>query len=138
VQGVCIVYDTIARSADFKQGKENVILQLGLQPDPRLPDVPLATVLAKNDSDKQALNLFILRAAVGRPFVAGPDVPEDRIAVLRDAFAASMKDPGLVEDAQRAGIHPHYVSAQQIADVIAAAYATPPAAIERLKRAYGR
>ncbi len=137
---MCIVYDTVARSASFKQGKLNILLQLGLKPDPRLPDVPLASILqAKTESDKQALDLFILRAAVGRPFVAGPGVPEDRIAALRDAFAASMKDPALLQDAERAGIHPHYVSAKEIADVIAAAYATPPAAVERLKRnAYGR
>jgi tripartite-type tricarboxylate transporter receptor subunit TctC len=138
VQGECVVYDTLSRESYFKQGKINVLLQLASEPDPRLSDVPLASRLANNEQDRQALNLFILRAALGRPFVAGPGVPEDRIAALRDAFAASMKDDTLLQEAQHAGLHPQYISAKRIEDVIAAAYGTPEIAIERLKRAYGR
>lgn len=141
VQGECVVFDTLARESYFKQGNVNTILQLRLQPDPRLPDVPMASLLAGNERDKQALNLFILRAAVGCPFVVGPGVPEERITALRDAFAASIKDLALLQEARRAGIHPRYVCAKQIAAVIAAVIAAayaPEVAIEPLEHTYER
>ena len=137
VQGECIVYDTLAREPLFKQGKVNILLQLGVQPDPRLQGVPLASNLATNEQDRQALNLFILRAALGRPFVVGPGVPFDRVTALRSAFASTMRDGVLLEQAKRLGLHPLYTDGQKLSDVIAAGYATPPAAIARLKRAYG-
>lgn len=138
VQGLCVVYDTISREAYFIARKVNVLLQLAEQPDPRIPDVPLATALAKSDEDRAALNLFILRAAMGRPFVAGPGVPADRVDALRAAFAATISDPDLQQEAEAAGLHPRYASGRDLADVLARAYATPAPAVARLKASYGR
>jgi tripartite-type tricarboxylate transporter receptor subunit TctC len=138
VQGECVVYDTVARESYFRQGKVNILLQVGEKPDPHVGDVPLASALAKTEEDKQALNLFILRAALGRPFVMGPRVPAERVAAIRAAFASVMKDPDLLRVAQRSGVHPRFISADGLSDIIARAYATPPAAVARLKRAFGR
>ena len=138
VQGECVSYDTVARTAYFKEGKMNVLFQLAPDADPRLPNTPLVSGLAKTDADKQALNLFILRVAVGRPFIAGPHVPADRIAALQNAFASTMKDPAFLKEAEKAGLHPRYVAPKQIAASVAAAYATPPDAVARLKKAFGR
>jgi tripartite-type tricarboxylate transporter receptor subunit TctC len=135
VQGQCLVYDTLARQSYFRQGKINILLQMAAEPDPRLPNVPVASALAKSEEDTQALNLYDLRSAVGRPFVAGPGVPDDRIAALRAGFTATMKDSTLLDEARDARLHPRFVSAERTTNVIAAAYATPKAALDRLKRA---
>jgi len=42
----------------------------------------------------------------GRPFIAPPGVPADRLQILRTAFAQTMKDPGLVQEAEAAGHDP--------------------------------
>lgn len=137
-QGVCVVYDTIAREAYYTQGYVNILLQLALEADPRLPDAPLASNLAATEEDRAALALFIMRAAMGRPFVAAPGVPADRLAALREAFAAALRDPGLVAEAEAAGLHARPASADDLSDILKSAYATSPGAVARLKAAYGR
>jgi tripartite-type tricarboxylate transporter receptor subunit TctC len=138
VQGECVVYDTIVRTSYYRQGKVNILLQLALKPDPRLKQVPLASSLAQTEQVRRALDLFTMRASLGRPFVMGPRVPGDRVSAVRSAFAAVMKDPDVLQKAERSGLHPRFIEAKDLSDVIAAAYRTPPAAVARLKSAYGR
>jgi tripartite-type tricarboxylate transporter receptor subunit TctC len=138
VQGECVSYVTVERTSYFKQGKLNVLLQLAPTPDPRIKNVPLVTNLAKTDLQKQALNLFILRVAVGRPFMAGPKVPADRLKALRTAFEQAMKDPDLLDQARKSGLYPQYVAPEQIADAVKQAYATPKPAVDALTKAFGR
>lgn len=83
-----------------RDGKIKALIQVGLKRDPELSSVPLLTELAKNDEQKSILNLFSSSIALGRPLVVGPGVPEDRVAILRDAFAATMKDSEFVKDAR--------------------------------------
>jgi tripartite-type tricarboxylate transporter receptor subunit TctC len=138
VQGICVSYDTVARDAYFRDGKMRILFQMALKPDPRLANVPLATELARSDDDRQALQLFLARISVGRPFAAPPGVPADRLAALRKAFEDSVADPQLQAEAAQAGLHPQYVSGAEIADVISAAYKTAPNIVALAKKALGR
>ena len=138
VEGECLSYATVARTSYFKQGKLNVLLQLAPDADPRLPHTPLVSQLATTDLEKQALNLFILRVAVGRPFMAGPKVPADRLQALRDAFAETMKDPVLLDAAKKSKLDPQYISPARISKAIQEAYATPKPAVDALTKAFGR
>jgi tripartite-type tricarboxylate transporter receptor subunit TctC len=138
VQGLCNSYVSVSRQALFKEGKLNILFQGAEKPDPRLPNVPTPFALAKTDADKQALRLFLARAAVGRPFVAPGGVPADRIAVLRKAFDDTMKDPAFVADTKKAKLNVSPITGQQIADVIADVYKTPQPVIEHTKQLMGR
>src|SRR5947209_9856862 len=66
--------------------KIKVLVQLALENHPELSDVPLVTDLAKTDEQRQILKLIFARQVMGRPFLAPPGVPEDRLAALRKAF----------------------------------------------------
>ena len=68
----------------------------------RLPDVPLITELAKTDEQRAILRLIFARQALGRPFLAPPGVPADRVAALREAFMATMKDKDFLAEADKA------------------------------------
>jgi tripartite-type tricarboxylate transporter receptor subunit TctC len=138
VQGICVSYDTIARETIFKTGTVHLLFQGALKPDPRLKDLPFAADLARNDQERQALNLFLARTNVGRPFIAPPNVPADRLKVLRTAFEQSLKDPGLVQEAEAAGLHPLYISPEALQGFIADAYKLPPAVVALTKKALGR
>jgi tripartite-type tricarboxylate transporter receptor subunit TctC len=138
VQGICVSYDTVARDAYFRDGKMRILFQMALKPDPRLADVPLATELARSDDDRQALQLFLARISIGRPFAAPPGVPADRLAALRQAFEDSVADPELQAEAAQAGLHPQYVSGADIADILAATYKTAPNIVALTKKALGR
>jgi tripartite-type tricarboxylate transporter receptor subunit TctC len=138
VQGICVSYDTIARETIFKNGTVHLLFQAALKPDPRLNGVPFAADLAKTDQDRDALALFLARTNVGRPFIAPPGVPADRLKILRSAFEESIKDPGLVQEAETSGLHPTYISPEELQKFVADAYKMPPDVVALTKKALGR
>jgi tripartite-type tricarboxylate transporter receptor subunit TctC len=87
-----------------EQKKINIVFQIGSAKSPDLPDVPFIMDYAKDDLDRQALELLMSPDAFAWPFVAPPGVPVDRVAVLRRAFDATMKDPTFLRNAKQANL----------------------------------
>jgi hypothetical protein len=83
------------------QKKLDIVLQIGPAKSPELPNVPSIMDYAKNQRDRDALELLLSPDAFAWPFVTPPGVPADRIALLRAAFNATMKDPAFVSDARK-------------------------------------
>ncbi len=57
--------------------------------------------LARNAEEQQVLEFLYAGQGIGRPFVAPPDLPPERLKMLRDAFNATMKDPEFVAEAKQ-------------------------------------
>ena len=87
---------------------------------------------------RPALELFFARTEVGRPFVAPPDIPEERLTILRNAFEETMKDPELLEEARRLQLNPFPIAGEEIARVVAEAYEAPSDVVRRTQAALGR
>ena len=85
-----------------KNKQINILAQLSLSKHEDLPDVPLITDLAKNDEQQQIFRLVFARQVLGRPFLAPPGVPADRVAALRKAFMDTMKDKAFLAEAKKA------------------------------------
>ena len=66
--------------------------------------MPFVVDLAHNDADKQAIEFLYAGQGIGRPFVAPPDLPPDRLKLLRDAFKAAMKDPEFIAEPSSANL----------------------------------
>jgi tripartite-type tricarboxylate transporter receptor subunit TctC len=94
--------------------KINIILQAGSEKSPELPDVPFIMDYAKTDLDRKALELLMAPNAFAWPFVAPPGVPADRIALLRQAFDATMKDPSFLNDAKQARLEVNPMGGREI------------------------
>ena len=94
VDGICESLDSVSgKSPGWREkGVFNAVLQGGLEPDPHLKGVPFVFELAKTEEDRQALRFLYAGQAIGRPFAMPPDVPAARLAIMRKAFAATMKD----------------------------------------------
>jgi tripartite-type tricarboxylate transporter receptor subunit TctC len=138
VQGICLAYDSFSRSTLFRENKLNILLQAALEPDPRLKDVPSAIESAHSQEERQALQLFFARAAIGRPFVAPPDVPADRLAALRQGFEETLRDSAFLADAAAQNLNVTFITGQQIGNILANAYKTPPDVVKRTMTALGR
>ena len=138
VQGICLAYDSLSRGTLARANQVNVLLQAALEPDPRLKGVPSVVDAARSAEDRKALELFFARAAVGRPFVAPPDVPSGRLAALRQAFDAMLRDAAFLEDARKQNLNVVPISGRELADIIANAYKTPPEIVKRTLQALGR
>ena len=138
VQGGCVSYDTIVRDIMYREKRTRLLFQAALKPDDRMPEIPMINDMAKTDDQKKALELFLQRTLVGRPFVMAPGVPADRLEAIRNAFAATMKDPGFAADARAANVNIHYVSPAELMKIISDSYASPPATVAAVKKALGR
>ena len=102
--------------------KIHMLVQIGLKRNPDLKDVPLMQELVKAELHKQVMTFISADTAIARSIVTTPDVPAERVAALRAAFDAAMKDPALLKEAAQAhqDISPTTgVEAQKIADSIA-------------------
>ena len=79
---------------------------------------------------------------MARPLVLPPDVPADRVAALREAFAATMKDPAFLAEAKKTGLEINPVTGPQIEAILASIFSASPDVVERLRdllaRAGGR
>ncbi|MCC2097488.1 MAG: hypothetical protein KDJ29_11390 [Hyphomicrobiales bacterium] len=106
-------------------GKMKVLLQTGLTRDKELPDVPLMQEVVTDPAAKKVIEFVSSGAAVGRALIAPPGVPDDRIAVLREAFEKAVKDKELLATAakRRAVIDP--ASGAQLQAIVAKILATP-------------
>ena len=134
VDGVCgLSYSTLkTMHADwFRDRKVNVIVQIGLQKQRDLPDVPNALDLIPSAEDKQVLQLILVRQEMGRPFAMPPGVPADRVAILRQAFEATLKDPAFIADAARLQMEIDPLTGAEIEALLRTAYATPRPIVQR-------
>jgi len=128
VEGICgLAWQTYkAISLDWIENKKlNILVQLGLEKNAELPDVPLALDLLKDADDRSVLELIVLPQEFGRPFVAPPGVPPDRMAIYRRAFRAVLKDDQFRAESakQRLSIAP--LDDRQIEALLDRAYAAP-------------
>jgi tripartite-type tricarboxylate transporter receptor subunit TctC len=119
----------------LRDGKINVLMQLGLRKHPDHPDVPLILDLAPTQADRQALELMMSPLLFARPFAAPPGVPLERLQALRTAFKQTIEDPAFRAEAERAKLEVAYVSDGEIVSVLRRLYATPRNVIERVKAA---
>jgi tripartite-type tricarboxylate transporter receptor subunit TctC len=112
--------------------KINLLVQFALKKHKDMPDVPLITELAKSDSDRAILDLIFSRQEMGRPFMAPPATPPDVAAILRRAFAETIKDPVFLADAERQHLDVNApMTGAQIDDMIAGFYRTPKDVVDK-------
>ena len=78
-----------------------IIGTYALKPEPELAGVPMVMDFAKTDEQRAALRLVLSSQDIGWPYMMAPDVPADRVAAMRSAFDATMKDPEFLADAAK-------------------------------------
>jgi len=112
-----------------------VLVQLSLTKHPEMPDVPLITDFAKTDEQRAILKLMFARNVMGRPYLAPPNLPADRLATLRQAFMDTMTDKDFVAEADKTQLEINPVSGEDVEKLVKEVYATPPDIIAKAKTA---
>ena len=112
-----------------------VLVQLSLSKHPELPDVPLVTDFAKTDEQRQILKMIFARQVMGRPYLAPPNLPADRVAVLRQAFADTMTDKDFLAEADKTQLEINPVSGAEVERLVKEVYATPADIVAKAKTA---
>ena len=121
----------VQRPEWIRDKKINILLQGALEKDPELPDVPNALEFVTDDLSRRALELYFTQKTVARPLVAPPDVPAERLAILRKALMALAADADFLEDVKRSRLEITLLPGEAVQAFVAKVAATPPDAVSR-------
>jgi tripartite-type tricarboxylate transporter receptor subunit TctC len=113
------------------------ILQVGLKKDADLPNVPLLLDLAQNGEQRQMFNFAGGGVAIDRPFSAPPNIPKERLEVLRHAFDQMVKDTGFLADAAKIQMDIDPLNGDQVAKIVSSIVHTPPDIVQKTGSAMG-
>ena len=126
---------TSTRPTWLRDKTAKAIVQYGPEKHAELGGVPFAPDLVGNAEDRLVMEAAFAPLALGRPFLAPPNVAAERVAALRAAFAATIADPAFLAEGERNGLGLNAPrSGAQIQEVMERAYRSPPAVIDRLRQ----
>jgi len=122
----------------IKNGFVRALAQSGAKRYPKLPDVPTVYELMETyktpDATKRLARVLLSSGDLGRPFIASPGMPAERIKVLRDAFTKAMSDPALLADAQKRKWDLDPTPGEELETTAKEVMVQPPEVIERMKK----
>ena len=121
----------------LREGKINILVQIGLAKAPDLQHVPLLMDLASNPEDRAMLRLLSAPSVIGRPIFGPPGVPAERVQALRRAFGATVKDPAFVAELEKAQLELEPVSGEELERLVNEIAATPKHIADRLAEIIG-
>ncbi len=116
----------LSRSKALIDNKQiDLTLQIGLQKEKALPEVPLIMDLTDEPLKKAALKLIVSRQIIARPFAAPPGVPDERARALRAAFDATMRDAEFLGEAKALNLDVAPVGGAEVEALLKEIYASP-------------
>jgi tripartite-type tricarboxylate transporter receptor subunit TctC len=121
------------KPAWLKDRQIHLLVQMGLQKADDLPDTPLILDVAKGAEQRKILEVINSRQEFAWPFAAPPDIPADRAQALRNAFAATMKDPEFLADAKKIHIDVNPISGAAVEKLIGEVYSTPDSILAKVR-----
>lgn len=125
-----------------KKGFLRVLVQTGKKRDPRLADVPTLNELMERyktpESGKRLANVVLTAVTLGRPILAPPGIPKDRVKILREAYSKALHDPDLLAEAKKRRWDVQPLSGEELESMAAEVVVQTPDVIERMKWVLGR
>jgi tripartite-type tricarboxylate transporter receptor subunit TctC len=133
-QGMCASYAQFRIGDQLVQdGKVTFLLRAEEAPLVEVPDVPSIFDYAKTDEQRQLMRFVFSSTEFGRPYAFPPDVPQDRVDIMRKAIAGAAHDPDLLAEAAAIKMDMTYTPPDHLAQLVADLYKTPPNIIETVK-----
>ncbi|MPY71767.1 MAG: hypothetical protein GEU92_16985 [Alphaproteobacteria bacterium] len=114
----------------FPEKKVVVPIQISLERSKDFPGVPAVGEFAKDERMRDILEFALAYQSMDRPIIAPPEIPAGRLALLRRAFEATMKDPEFLADAAKMKLTIDARGGESVAKTVARTYAKPKAIIE--------
>jgi tripartite-type tricarboxylate transporter receptor subunit TctC len=134
VEGLCQTVTSIrgVRPGWIESGKLKILFNMERTPLPNSAS-PSVFSFAKTEEQRRIIALYSSSIELGRPIVAPPGVPSERVAALRRAFQATMNDPALRAEAEKQKLEVNVVSGEQVTTLVTDLMTTPPEIIKRMQ-----
>lgn len=122
----------------IKKGFVRALAQSGAKRYSKLPDVPTLYELMEThktpDATKRLAKVLLSSGDLGRPFMASPGTPAERVKILREAFTKAMSDPALLADAQKRKWDLDPLSGEELESISKEILVQPPEVVDRMKK----
>jgi hypothetical protein len=129
IDGGCWAWESIKPTwaKALQSGEVRIVLQSIENAHPELKNVPLAMQYAKTDEARALLAIANGTYSRGvRPYSVPPDVPQDRLQLLRKAFMETLRDPDLRKEAEKSKVDIDPVDGPAVAKLMAGLYEFKP------------
>ncbi|HVO92354.1 MAG TPA: hypothetical protein VMT22_05905, partial [Terriglobales bacterium] len=124
-----------------KRNFTNVLIQTGIKRDPRLKDTPTIYELMDrykaNEAGRKLTKVILASGDFGRPIVAPPGVPADRVKILRDAFDKTLVEGAFLAEAERRRLEIDPTQWDEMETLAKDVMATPPDVVARMRKLLG-
>ena len=124
----------VARSGHkdlLESGKLKIVMQLALEKHKELPNIPLVTDFVTKPDDRHVLELIFSRQPMGRPLVAPPGLDARVARTLRQAVAATMRDPQFIAEGARLDLETNFITGGDVQALVQRLYRSPPDIVRR-------
>jgi tripartite-type tricarboxylate transporter receptor subunit TctC len=118
----------------LKAKQIHVVLQTMLESHPDLKGIPLAIDFAKTEEGKKFLRIAAEVYGKQRLYSLPPQVPEERVRTLQRAFVNTLKDPQLVDEAEKSKLEIDPIDGPGIEKMVHGLYEIEPAVVSRVKQ----
>ena len=117
---------------------KKIIFLARLGPDrPDIQNIPLLRDLLKNDEQREMLDILEVSFNVGQAFYAPNNLPKGRLATLRKAFWATVKDPATISSAKKRYLPMRSQTPEQVLSAIDKVFKKPPQSFKKLAKMLG-
>jgi tripartite-type tricarboxylate transporter receptor subunit TctC len=135
VEGVCNSYGNFkGAEQQIRDGKLRILFHTEERPMTEIPGVPSIHDYVKTEDQRRLIRFVFASAEFGRPYVFPPDVPQDRVDIMRKAIAAATADPELVAEARQMKLDMAYRGPDELERLVASLYDTPADMLETVRK----
>jgi hypothetical protein len=124
-----------------KRNFVNVLFQTGSKRDARLKDSPTIYELMDNyktnNAGRSLAKVILAAGDFGRPIVAPPGVPADRVKILRETFDKTINDPALQAEAEKRRLEIDPTRWDEMDSLAKDVMASPPDVVARMRKLLG-
>ncbi|HWP24246.1 MAG TPA: tripartite tricarboxylate transporter substrate-binding protein [Candidatus Binatia bacterium] len=124
-----------------KNGFVRFLVQTGDKRNHRLPDTPTIWELMDQEkgteAKKRLARVVLGPGAFGRPILATPGIPAERVKLLREAYMNTMKDPEFLAEAKKRQWEIAPVSGEKLEALAKEVIHQPADIVERMKKIMG-
>jgi len=102
--------------------------------EPGIEQLPVDESFAPNARAKAIMALRSAPEVVGRPYVMTPGTPAETLRIMREAFAAALKDPELVAEATKAKMELEYTSGEETLKILTEVLSQPKDVVDEFSK----
>jgi tripartite-type tricarboxylate transporter receptor subunit TctC len=121
-----------------KTGFDRHLVQTGAKKDPRLSDAPtLNELMDKKKTPNLSRNVarvMLISATLGRPMIATPGIPPDRVKILREAYLKAFQEPEVIAEGKKTNLELSTLSGAEVEKQMRDVMDQPREVVERVKK----